>query len=75
MIPNACFDRCGDSFYTTISVNGLLALYFQFPHPYAIYSQDEEEERKVGGHLVLFLSAHGPRAAMGRSEGQNREEG
>jgi hypothetical protein len=43
---------------------------FLLPNPDAIYSQDEEKEKMAAGHLVLFLFAHGPRSAMGSSEGQ-----
>jgi hypothetical protein len=39
---------------------------FQLHNPDAIYSQDEEEERNVGTHLVLFVFAHSPRAAEAR---------
>jgi hypothetical protein len=38
---------------------------FQLPSPDAIYSRDEEKERKVGRHL-MFVFAHGPRAAEAR---------
>jgi hypothetical protein len=38
---------------------------FQLPNPDAIYSRDEEKERKVGRHL-MFVFAHGPRAAEAR---------
>jgi hypothetical protein len=38
---------------------------FQLPNPDAIYSRDEEKERKVGRHLT-FVFAHGPRAAEAR---------
>jgi hypothetical protein len=38
---------------------------FQLPNPDAIYSRDEEKERKVGCHL-MFVFAHGPRAAEAR---------
>jgi hypothetical protein len=37
----------------------------QLPNPDAIYSRDEEKERKVGCHL-MFVFAHGPRAAEAR---------
>jgi hypothetical protein len=38
---------------------------FQLPNPDAIYSRDEEKEWKVGRHL-MFVFAHGPRAAEAR---------
>jgi hypothetical protein len=38
---------------------------FQLPDPDAIYSRDKEKERKVGRHL-MFVFAHGPRAAEAR---------
>jgi hypothetical protein len=38
---------------------------FQLPNPDAIYSRDKEKERKVGRHL-MFVFAHGPRAAEAR---------
>jgi hypothetical protein len=38
---------------------------FQLPSPDAIYSRDEEKERTVGRHL-MFVFAHGPRAAEAR---------
>jgi hypothetical protein len=38
---------------------------FQLPNPDAIYSRDEEKERKVGRYL-MFVFAHGPRAAEAR---------
>jgi hypothetical protein len=38
---------------------------FQLPNPDAIYSRDEEKERKVGRYL-MFVFAHGPRAAKAR---------
>jgi hypothetical protein len=38
---------------------------FQLPSPDDIYSRDEEKERKVGRHL-MFVFAHGPRAAEAR---------
>ena len=41
---------------------------FQLPNPYAIYSRDEEEKRKVGGHPALIGLTHGPQAAGGRSD-------
>jgi hypothetical protein len=37
----------------------------QLPNPDAIYSRDEEKERKVERHL-MFVFAHGPRAAEAR---------
>jgi hypothetical protein len=39
---------------------------FQLPNPDAIYSQDEEKEKKAGRHLVLFVFVHNPRAAEAR---------
>jgi hypothetical protein len=39
---------------------------FQLPNPDAIYSRDEEKERKVERHLMLFVFAYGPRAAEAR---------
>jgi Na+-transporting methylmalonyl-CoA/oxaloacetate decarboxylase gamma subunit len=38
---------------------------FQLPNPDAIYSRDKEKERKMGRHL-MFVFAHGPRAAEAR---------
>jgi hypothetical protein len=38
---------------------------FQLPNPDAIYSRDKKKERKVGPHL-MFVFAHGPRAAEAR---------
>ncbi|KAF1935740.1 hypothetical protein EJ02DRAFT_516256 [Clathrospora elynae] len=45
-----------------------LGTVFQLPSPDAIYNQDKEKERRMGGYPVLFEWAHGPRAAGGRSE-------
>ena len=39
---------------------------FQLPIPDAIYTQDKEKERKVGRHHMLFVFAHGQRAAKER---------
>jgi hypothetical protein len=37
----------------------------QLPNPDAIYSRDKKKEKKVGRHL-MFVFAHGPRAAEAR---------
>jgi hypothetical protein len=55
-VVNVCKDNACERSVGTV---------FQLPSPDAIYSRDEEKERKVGRHL-MFVFAHGPRAAEAR---------
>jgi hypothetical protein len=46
-----------------ISCERSVGTVFQLPNPDVIYSRDKEKERKVGRHPIMFVFAHGPRAA------------
>ena len=48
---------------------------FQLPSPDAIYSQDKEKVKELGYQPMLFVFAHGPRAAEARTKVRDRREG
>jgi hypothetical protein len=60
-----CFAPFAGSYTDELTCERSVGTVFQLPSPDAIYSRDEEKERKVGRHL-MFVFAHGPRAAEAR---------